>query len=148
MSDEDAFDAEHVHAALLARIEALDSMLLAEVAENLDGRVLQRRSGTLAASVVATVDDDGDVLTATVTSNGVPYAAIQEYGGRTAAHEIVATKAKVLAFLSGGAMRFARRVAHPGSTIPARAPFGQALDACADAILSDLKNGVLASLQS
>ena len=42
-------------------------------------------------------------------------------GGRTAAHEILPDKAQALAFVVGGALRFARRVEHPGSTIPARA---------------------------
>ena len=59
---------------------------------------------------------------ATVGSFGdIKYAAIQEYGGRTAAHEILPDKASALAFIVGGAMRFARRVEHPGSIIPERA---------------------------
>ena len=145
---EDAFDPDAVHAALAARVAALETMLRAAVDDNLDGRILTRRSGALAASVSAAIEDDGDMLTATVASDGVPYAAIQEYGGHTAAHEIAAVKGRVLAFVAGGVVRFAARVQHPGSAIPARAPFGQALDACADDIRSGLKDAVLAALQT
>ena len=146
MSD-DLLDPDAVHAALLARVEALEALLVLEVAENLDGRVLNRRSGMLAASVASSIEDDGDTLTATLASSGVPYAAIQEYGGHTAAHEIVAVKGRALAFVAGGALRFAVRVQHPGSNIPARAPFGSALESCAEAILSGLKDSVAAALQ-
>ena len=144
---EETFDAEAVHASLLAEVRALEAILLSEVGENLDGRVLQRRSGTLAASVSAEIDDEGDVLTATVASSGVPYAEIQERGGHTAAHEIVAVKGRVLAFVAGGKMRFAAHVLHPGSNIPARAPFAQALEGSAAAILSGLKDSVASVLQ-
>jgi phage gpG-like protein len=146
MSD-DLLDPDAVHAALLGRVQALEAMLLLEVSENLDGRILHRRSGALAASVTASVDDEGDILSATIASSGVPYAAIQEYGGHTAAHEIVAVKGRVLAFVTGGATHFAARVQHPGSNIPARAPFGTALETCADAILSGLKESVASALQ-
>ena len=63
------------------------------------------------------------MLTATIGSSGdVKYAAIQEYGGRTSAHEIVADKAQALAFLVGGALRFARARRASGLNDPARTP--------------------------
>ena len=58
----------------------------------------------------------------------VKYAAIQEYGGKTAAHEILPDKGNVLAFLVAGAMHFARRVEHPGSIIPERSYLRSSLD--------------------
>jgi phage gpG-like protein len=89
--------------------------------EKLDGGVLNAGSGALSASIAAEISRDGEDISASVGSYGdVKYAAIQEYGGRTAAHEILPDKAQALAFLVGGAMHFARRVEHPGSVIPER----------------------------
>ncbi len=88
--------------------------------DKLSGGVLTSRSGALAASISADIAVDGAGVTASVGSSGVPYAAIQEYGGKTAAHEILPTKAQALAFVAGGALHFARRVNHPGSAIPER----------------------------
>lgn len=76
------------------------------------GAVLQD-SGQLAASITT----DYSASQAVIGSNKV-YAAIHQFGGKTAARTIRPTRAKALAF--GG--RFARSVQHPGSTIPAR-PF-------------------------
>jgi phage gpG-like protein len=88
--------------------------------DKLTGGALTSRSGALAASISADVAASSQGATATLSSSGVAYAAIQEYGGKTPAHEIVPTKAQALAFLAGGETRFARRVQHPGSNIPER----------------------------
>jgi phage gpG-like protein len=54
-------------------------------------------------------------------SNNVPYAAIHEFGGKTAGHFIAARKADKLAFPGrDGNMVFREVVFHPGSKIPAR----------------------------
>ncbi len=79
--------------------------------------MLHTRSGALRASIHAAVASGDDAVAITLESTGVAYAAIQEYGGRTAAHDIVAVKAQALRLADGG---FARSVHHPGSTIPAR----------------------------
>ena len=76
------------------------------------GQILQK-SGRLAASITPASDTDS----AQVGTN-VKYAAIHQFGGKTAAHEIRPRHAKALRF--GG--RFAKKVNHPGSDIPAR-PF-------------------------
>ena len=87
----------------------------------------------------AEILNDGDTLTATIGSVGdVKYAAIQEYGGHTAAHEIVPDKAQALAFIAGGSLRFARRVNHPGSSLPARAYLGASLEEARDEIVAAL----------
>jgi phage gpG-like protein len=105
--------------------------------ENLSGQVLATRSGALKASISAEVLNNGDTLTATIGSMGdVKYAAIQEYGGRTSAHEILPDKAHALAFLAGGALCFARRVNHPGSTLPARAYLLTSLEEASDEIVA------------
>ena len=107
--------------------------------DKLSGQVLAVRSGALRDSIAAEVAADGDAIVATVGSVGeLKYAAIQEYGGKTGAHEILPIKAKALAFIAGGAMRFATRVEHPGSTIPARSYLRATLDEESDAIVAAL----------
>ena len=142
----DPFDGAAVLAALRAKTEALRQALLAKVEANLSGDVMQERSGTLKASIVAEIAVNADAITATVASRGVPYAAIQEYGGTTPPHEIVPVKAQALAFAGAGGVTFARRVYHPGSVIPGRAFLGAALDALHDEIVGDLKSAVLDAL--
>lgn len=112
-------------AGLVARLgKATDELAQALVdkvrSDKLSGGVLSGRSGALAASIAADISVGVDGVNANVGSSGVPYAAIQEYGGKTAAHEILPSKTQALAFVAGGALRFARRVEHPGSAIPER----------------------------
>ncbi len=131
--------------ALQARLDAFPAAVLSDLAakaqdlanaladkvkfEKLSGQVLNARSGALLASIGAEVSSDGEDVSASVGSFGdVKYAAIQEYGGKTGAHEILPVKGNVLAFLVGGAMRFARRVEHPGSIIPERSYLRSSLD--------------------
>jgi hypothetical protein len=54
--------------------------------------------GPLFDSIQAKMEMNNDTATGTVYSEGVPYAAIQEYGGQTRAHDIEAVRAKALAF--------------------------------------------------
>lgn len=107
---------------LTVKAQALSEALADKVRnEKLSGQALNARSGALRDSIGAEVSREGDAVVASVGSYGdVKYAAIQEYGGKTGAHEILPTKGKVLAFLAGGAMRFARKAEHPGSLIPER----------------------------
>jgi len=72
-----------VHESLLG---AMDNALLRledQIFANLDGLVLNVRSGNLFRSVRSHVDDAGESVTATVMAGGetAPYAAIHEYGG-------------------------------------------------------------------
>ena len=129
---------------LLARLEAKARDLAAALAtrvrdEKLSGQSLQSRSGVLKASIGAEISLDVSGLDAAVGSFGdVKYAAIQEYGGRTAAHEILSAKGRALAFMVGGAARFARSVQHPGSVIPAHNYLLSGLDESRDDIVADL----------
>ncbi len=142
----EALDAQlaSLPAEVLARLEAkaqdLAARLVAKVQdEKLSGAVLQTRSGALKASIAADVSLAGGDVNATVGSFGdVKYAALQEYGGRTAAHEILPDKAQALAFVIGGQQMFARRVQHPGSTIPASAYLGSSLAEATDEIVAEL----------
>jgi phage gpG-like protein len=115
--------------------------------DKLSGQVLQSRSGALKASIAAEVDDqDGQVIARVFSAGDIKYAAIQEYGGRTAPHDIVPDKAKVLAFLVGGAPVFARIVHHPGSQIPARSYLRSSLADMGDQIIAEFRDAALDAL--
>ena len=135
----DAFPAA-LAVELAAKAQALGEALADKVRnEKLSGQALNARSGALRDSIGAEVFSDGEDVTASVGSYGdVKYAAIQEYGGKTGAHEILPVKGKVLAFVAGGATRFAARVEHPGSTIPERSYLRSTLDEQSDAIVAAL----------
>ncbi len=139
-------DADAVASALADKADALRQELEAKVRANLSGAILKSRSGALLGSISSDIENDGLRLTATVTSADVPYASILEYGGKTAAHDIVPSKAKALAFVAGGAQRFAKIVHHPGSTIRAFAYMGSALDDLQSEIAGGLKAAVLEAL--
>jgi phage gpG-like protein len=131
-------------AALQAALGAKAGELAAALADlvkndKLAGGVLNARSGALSASIAASVTAEADGVLASVGSEGdVKYAAIQEYGGKTSAHEILPAKANVLAFAFDEAQHFARRVEHPGSAIPERSYLRSALE--------DMKDDILAAL--
>jgi len=145
MSDA-GLDPDAVAAALADKADALRQALEAQVIANLSGAILTPRSGRLLGSISSDVDDDGSGPAASIESDDVPYAGILEYGGKTAAHDILPSKAKALAFVTGGAQRFAKIVHHPGSTIRAFAFMGSALDDLQDEIETGLKAAVLEAL--
>jgi len=138
-----------VQTALRAKAADLAERLRAHVADDkLSGQRLQARSGRLRASIAAEVDEDGGRILARVFSAGdVKYAAIQEYGGRTAPHDIVPNKAKALAFLVHGAPVFAKLVHHPGSQIPARSYLRSALADMGDQIISEMRDAAVQALE-
>lgn len=88
------------------------------VYENLGGQRLQTRSGRLRDALEHDMFQEGDRYIARVLVSGVPYAGIQERGGVTRPHEIVAKNANVLRFEISTGVIFAMRVRHPGSRIP------------------------------
>jgi phage gpG-like protein len=134
-----------VLAAVAARSAALADQLLGLVGEKLHGGVLQSRTGALAASVGVegpTLSGDG-VVTTLFAGADLKYAAIQEYGGVTAPHEILPSRAKALAFLAGGQPVFAKVVHHPGSRLPERSYLRASLAEMAEAIETQMKAAVL-----
>lgn len=139
-------DAAAVDRALLERADALRAALEARIQQRLSGEVLQARSGALAASIQSSVEDDGTAVSIVASSIGAPYAAIQEFGGKTAAHDIVAVKAKALAFAAAGGQVFARSAHHPGSTIPAHSFIGGSFAEMSAEIVGGLKQAVLDAL--
>ena len=138
-----------VRQALLRRATALAEQLRNHVvAQKLSGQVLNVRSGALRASIRSEVTQTDSGIAARVYSSGVPYAAIQEFGGQTPAHVIEAKKAMVLAFEVGGNAVFARRVNHPGSKIPERSFLRASLSEMGYEIAAGMKDAVLSGLRS
>ena len=141
------FDAKAVENALLGQATSFRNALDTRIQQKLTGEVLQARSGALAASILSSVENNESETTISFSSYGVPYAAIQEFGGKTAAHEIVAVNAKSLAFQAAGDQVFRVRVHHPGSTIPARSYLGNSLAEARDEIRSGFKQAILKALR-
>ena len=101
-----------------------------------------RSIGDLYKSVRSSMTERPGAITGRVYTQGIPYAAIQEYGGETRPHDILPVHGKALAFqMRGGgyaggigsdwrrgfgrgsfetALTIVRKVKHPGSRIPQR----------------------------
>ena len=107
----------------------LGTALADRVQDNLNGAVLARRSGRLAAAQQMRLEADGDAVSVSVgfDPGEVPYGAIHEFGGTTRAHLIAAKSAFALAFTVGDRLVFARHVNHPGSHVPERSFLRSAL---------------------
>ena len=80
-------------------------------------------------------------------SSWVPYSAIHEFGGTTAAHVIKPRNAKALRFFVGGEAVFARSVNHPGSKIPARPYVQPAIDKKREAMVDVVAREITRPLQ-
>ena len=105
--------------------------------------------GALAASIGVSgpaISDDA-VVTKLFSAGELKYAAIQEYGGVTAPHQILPSRAKALAFMVGGEEVFARIVHHPGSHIPERSYLRSSLAEMAGAIDAEMKSAVLGAVR-
>lgn len=138
---------DQMRAALAQKIDSLAQALYAQVVGvNLNGALVDVRSGALRDSIqVETQSQDGTFGARIYSSGDVPYAAILEFGGKTAAHEILPDKAKALAFFMNGKRVFARRIQHPGSSFASRSYLGSALEEASDDISSSLTE-IVASL--
>ena len=135
---------ERVRDALSAKANALAAELEAKVQQKLAGTVLNTRTGALARSIVASIEESsGNVSVRIATSGDVKYAAIHEFGGTIPPHQIVPDKAKALAFAVGGKQVFAARVNLPAVTMPERSYLRSSLAEMADAIREGLSEAVV-----
>jgi hypothetical protein len=101
--------------------ETAAPMLAGLVRQKLSGAVLRPRSGALRASIRAETAEDANGIEARVFGDGaLPYARIQEYGGRISVPEIRPMNAQALAFAYGGRLVFARHARAHVVTIPER----------------------------
>jgi phage gpG-like protein len=115
--------------ARLARAFADGAAALAgQVGAKLSGEVLAPRSGALRASIRAGMTQNANSIAVRVSGGGaLPYARIQEYGGRIAVPDIRVVEAKALAFSYGGRFVFANRVRAHVIDIPERSFMRSAL---------------------
>ena len=94
--------------------------------QKLHGQVLNQRSGKLVGSIrMASGIGDRDSAIVRVGSYNCTYAAIHEYGGQTAPHDIVPRNKKALYW--AGAAHPVMIVHHPGSKFPERSFLRSAL---------------------
>jgi phage gpG-like protein len=139
---------ERVRAALSAKANALAAELEAKIQQKLAGTVLNARTGALAGSIIATIEDSSaNVSVSIATSGDVKYAAIHEFGGTIPPHEIVPDKAKALAFAIGGKQVFAARVNLPAVTMPERSYMRSSLAEMADEIRDELAEAVVEAMR-
>ena len=139
---------DQVRQALSSKANALAVALEAKIQQKLSGGVLNMRSGALASSIVATVDESSaDVSVRIGTSGDIKYAAIQEFGGTIPPHEIVPDKAKALAFVVGGKQVFAARVNLPAVTLPERSYLRSSLAEMAGEIRDELSGAVAEAME-
>jgi hypothetical protein len=134
--------------ALNAKAAALGAGLKARIEAKLSGDVLANKSGALLASLALEPATEAGTILMRVASRGVPYARIQEFGGRTQAHDIVAVKAKALAFVAGGKAHYAKSAHHPGSVIPERSFMRSSLDEMRCEIVGGLRDAVKDIIQA
>jgi phage gpG-like protein len=139
---------DQVRRALSSKANVLAVALEAKIQQKLSGGVLNMRSGALARSIIAAVDESlADISVRIGTSGDVKYAAIQEFGGTIPPHEIVPDKAKALAFVVGGKQVFAARVNLPAVTMPERSYLRSSLAEMAGEITEGLSDSVAEAMR-
>ena len=139
---------DRVRQALSSKANVLAVALEAKIQQKLSGGVLNARSGALASSIIATVDESSAGVSVRIgTSGDVKYAAIQEFGGTIPPHEIVPDKAKALAFAVGGKQVFAARVNLPAVTLPERSYLRSSLAEMTEEIVEGLSDTVVEAIR-
>lgn len=133
---------EATRARVRTAIVELTQKLAERVRAKLSGEVLHVRSGALLASIHSEMVEGTNDIYGTVYSQGVPYAAIHEYGGVTSPHVIAAKYAQALRFEIGGEVFFRKSVNHPGSKIPERSYLRSSLAEMQDEIVARLQGAV------
>ncbi len=113
------------------------------VYDKLQGQVLNHRSGKLQQSIQNEVTQSSQGILGRVFSSGdVKYAAIHEFGGRTAPHVIEAKNGEALAFMFNGKQAFFKKVNHPGSVMPQRSFMRSSLRDMRPEIIESIKKAV------
>jgi phage gpG-like protein len=138
---------DKLHRAVLDKIYYLAVLLEQNVKAGMQGERIGYVTGELFSSIFNEVTDgesqiEGKVASS-ASSKAAPYARIQEFGGQTKAHVIEAVNAKSLFFTINGQGVFAKRVNHPGSSIPARRYIGAPFDELKPQVAEQLKQATL-----
>jgi phage gpG-like protein len=119
---------------------AVETVLL--VKQKLSGQVLRVRSGALRASIRPQVTESMTAVTATISSTGVRYAAIHEFGGTIHIPEIRPKTARALAFEIGGQTIFAAYTRAHDVHMPQRSFLASALREMTPRIREELNRAV------
>jgi len=132
-----------IQAALVRKVTQLTLMLEQKVKGKLTDDVLHVRTGKLHNSVFHEVEADSTKVIGKVgAGRNVAYAAIHEFGGQTKAHVIEAMNGKALYFQMAGKPVFAKRVNHPGSTIPERSYLRSSLAEMKEEIIDGMAEAI------
>lgn len=107
-----------LHARLRTFMIAFTLRVLNQVRVNVVA--LFRSTGPLYNSLSSEIVDTPSYVEGFVFTRNVPYAEMQEEGGRTPPHVIVPRVAAALAFEGPAGLVFAKRVNHPGGNIVGR----------------------------
>jgi phage gpG-like protein len=137
--------APRVTARVAEKVAAGAAALRDAVRRNLSGEVLNARSGRLRDSIRVETENSAAGSRARIVSD-VPYARIQEYGGRIDIPEIEPVAAKVLAFPFEGRLVFAAHVKAHAVQIPARPYMRAALDEFARSFKAELAAAIAETL--
>jgi phage gpG-like protein len=78
----------------------------------------------------------------------VIYAGIHEFGGQTRPRTIYPRKGRALSFFIGGRAVTVAKVNHPGSKIPARAPFSTAIQERSDHYGESISAAIVAAWEA
>jgi hypothetical protein len=121
--------AQSLRSATRNAIENGGNQLLSIVQGKLSGEVLNARSGALLHSIRALTSEAANSVETRVFCDGsVPYARVQEYGGRLNIPAVVPVRAKALAFAYEGRLVFATSTAAHVVDIPERSYMRASLD--------------------
>lgn len=132
---------ENATQALHDRLLGIIQSEVATIADLARARMgeLFRNPGRMQASVSTSVEDGQTFIYGVVQASGLPFLAIQEYGGVTSPHDIFPVNAQALHFMTphstqlreGGMASindvFTPVVHHPGSVLPERSYLRYAL---------------------
>jgi|HubBroStandDraft_2_1064218.scaffolds.fasta_scaffold178658_2 hypothetical protein len=133
---------EEIKTAVAAKLNQLTYSLYSKVMENVEGRILQKRSGDLASSIRMEVDTSSNPMVGTVFPEPADAKAWALERGGDRDYPIVPTKGSVLAFYweKEGRFAFLPSVNHP----PSRAfrYLGLALDEIEPTISSEFLEAI------
>lgn len=132
---------ENANKALHERLLGIINSEVEQIAALARARMgeLFRNPGKMQSSVSTQVSESASYIEGTVSASGLPYLAIQEFGGVTRPHDIFPVNAQALHFMtpaaavfrSGSASAtdevFSQVVHHPGSDLPERSYLRYAL---------------------
>ena len=140
---------EIAQAIIFQKVEDFTERMAREAANLMDQR-LGTKTGRLSGEAIETeVRVINGKIQGRVFIEGIPYARIQEEGGRTPAHMIYPREAKLLAFQGAtGEKVFATRVMHPGGFIEGKRFFKDAYRQMGPELSKGLKKALVEGIRA